>query len=359
MKVLVTVLTLLSVASAVTELSFLQHRRLDQNNNNNFQHSWMANYSVKFLGCHHIKQWNDAANDNADVRIETKRLVRFRLCPSQTCSASKSLGCSSGYGDYVMDMDSFMQAYSQIRGQEIEYECQKYQNQCQCNGDEQCLNECLTKAGHEECLQNNNQGFQLENYMYCNRLNVQNGNNNNNNNDNNNGNHYYVGPFCANQGGAIHLGLFTDDTCSNFAEASFESIMGFTLPYSKESIIHSDCLSCHEKNYQDAQAADAYYYVNDQADADQVRESCELLYENSGKCEANLASIVSSPNNNACNYLEGIRMVRQDGIINTASSRPSAVATAFIVLFAMAFAAMAFYVWYLRTRLGLKQNAFL
>ncbi|GAX21648.1 hypothetical protein FisN_29Hh085 [Fistulifera solaris] len=336
MKVLITVLTLLSVATA--ELSFLQHhRRLDQNN---FQQSWLANYSVKFLGCHHIKQWNDAANENADVRIETKRLVRFRLCPSQSCSSNKSFGCSSGYGDYVMDMDTFMQAYSQV----MVSECQNYQNQCQCNGDEQCWTECLTKAGHEECLNNNNnnQGFAIENYMYCNRLNVQN---------NNDGNQYYVGPFCANQGGAIHLGLFTDDTCSNFAEASFESLMGFTLPYAKKSIIQSDCVSCREPDNNNQNA-------NDAADADQVRESCELWYDNAGKCEANLAS-VSSPNNNACNYLEGIRMVRQDGIINTASSRPSAVATAFIVLFAMAFAAMAFYVWYLRTRLGLKQNTFL
>jgi hypothetical protein len=357
MKVLGTLWILLSVASAFIELPvnsplgqrlLQQARRLDQTNAA-YQQTWLANYSIKFLGCHHIKQWNDAANENADVRIETKRLVRFRLCPSASCSSSKSLGCSSGYGDYVMDMDSFMQAYAQVRGQEIEYECQKYQNQCQCNGDEQCLYECLTKAGHEECVAQQNQAFQVENYMYCNRL---------NNNNNNNNNQYYVGPFCANQGGAIHLGLFTDDTCSNFAEASFESIMGFTLPYSKESIIKSDCLSCHEKNYNaELEATDAYY-VNDQADADSVRESCELMYDSAGKCEANLAS-VSSPNNNACNYLEGIRMVRQDGIINTASSRPSAVATAFIVLFAMAFAAMAFYVWYLRTRLGIKQNAFL
>lgn len=384
----------LSVASAMTELkansplgqSLLSRARNLQNNNNNnaqFSDAWVANYSIKFQGCHHIKQWNDYANEDADVRIATKRLVRFRLCPSDSCSNNKSTGCSNGYGDYVIDMDSFMQAYSQVKNQEIEYQCQKHlSTKCSCENDgnqgdgfnrDYCMYDCFVNAGMSECIDQNPyqqdqvEYFEVERYMYCNQLQNQNNNNNNNNNggnnNNNGGNKYYVGPFCSSQGGAIHLGLFTDDTCSTFSEVSFESLTGIQLPYTKESIISTDCLSCHEKNY-DQEAAnanqDANGYANDQQDADQVRESCELMYQNAGKCEANLADgTTSSKNNNACNYMEGIRIVRQDGIIDTSSSRPSAVATAFIVIFAMAFAAMAFYVWYLRTRLGIKQNALL
>jgi len=37
----------------------------------------------------------------------------------------------------------------------------------------------------------------------------------------------------------------------------------------------------------------------------------------------------------------------------------NAVTTAFIVIFAMAFFAMGFYVWYLRTRLNVKPDALL
>ena len=117
-------------------------------------------------------------------------------------------------------------------------------------------------------------------------------------------------------------------------------------------------MSCLEKQDQDQNNNNNNN--NDQQDADQVIETCEMLYKTSGKCEASLPEgMVYEANNNACNYMEGIRIVRQDGIIDTGSSRPSAVATAFIVIFAMAFAAMAFYVWYLRTRLGVKQNTLL
>jgi hypothetical protein len=89
-------------------------------------------------------------------------------------------------------------------------------------------------------------------------------------------------------------------------------------------------------------------------DADSVSEGCEGMYTTSGKCEAKLPSgMVTYPNNNACTYMEGIRAIRQDGIIDTGSTRSSAV------IFSMSFAVMAFYVWYLRTRLGVKQNTLL
>ena len=62
--------------------------------------SFMTDYSFKFQGCHHIQQWNPNAGDDEDsVRIMTKRLVRFRLCPYGSCNSDKTAGCSSGYGD--------------------------------------------------------------------------------------------------------------------------------------------------------------------------------------------------------------------------------------------------------------------
>ena len=68
--------------------------------------------------------------------------------------------------------------------------------------------------------------------------------------------------------------------------------------------------------------------------------------------------MVSEKNTNACSFIEGIKIVRADGII-TGSANPDPVMTAFIVIFAMAFAALGFYVWYLRTRLGVKKNTLL
>merc|ERR1739844_320913 len=125
--------------------------------------------------------------------------------------------------------------------------------------------------------------------------------------------------------------------------------MGFELPYSSKSFVGAECLGCLEQDNNQNQ--------NDDQDEDRVVDSCENLYMGAGKCEANLPyGMVDEPNTIACNYMEGIRIVRDDGIVDTGSSRPSSVATAFIVIFAMGFAAMAFYVWYLRTRLGVKNT---
>ena len=376
MKFLLAALTaFLSTAAAMTDLKadspmgmslLSKARRVEENNNQEFDNTWVAGFSIKFQGCHHIKQWNDEANQDEDVKIETKRLVRFRLCPTESCSASKAAGCTSGYGDYIIDMDTFMESYWEAKRQEIEYNCEyQMNNVCNCenNGDdnfnrEYCEYDCFVDAGMEECVDNNPyqqdevEEFDVDQYMQCGQLKVQNNNNNGRKLDEQM--QFFVGPYCANQGGSIHLGVFTDDTCSTFSDVSFETLAGFELPYSQESIIGEECMSC--KEHQDANENNQ----NDNQDADQVIESCEMLYNGAGKCEANLPEGTTYQfNNNACNYMQGIRIVRQDGIIDTGSSRPSAVATAFIVIFAMAFAAMAFYVWYLRTRLGVKQNTLL
>eukprot|EP01082_Thalassiosira_pseudonana_P015223 g14499.t1 g14499 contig9:1964197-1964766(-) len=105
--------------------SFGQHllsksRRVEQNNyGQQYDMSFVSNYSIKFLGCHHVTQWNsDADEDNnndqnqeamslSNSRIQSKGLVRFRLCPSNSCHDGFSTGCSKDYGEYVVDMVQF------------------------------------------------------------------------------------------------------------------------------------------------------------------------------------------------------------------------------------------------------------
>ena len=137
MKFFLALSALLSVASAMTEISATSKlgksligkaRRLEQEDQWDQQADWVANYSVKFQGCHHIKQWNDEADGEEDVKIETKRLIRFRLCPSETCSATKAAGCTSGFGEYIIDMDTFMEAYFEAKRENMEYECEHHLN---------------------------------------------------------------------------------------------------------------------------------------------------------------------------------------------------------------------------------------
>ena len=336
------------LASAAAELTtsssagqhLLSHAR-NLEGNQEFDFSWVTNYSVKFQGCHHVAQWNENADDEEDVRIQTKRLVRFRLCPSGSCSSQKAAGCSSGYGDYVVDMNTFMEAWAQADQQDHYYTCQEASYNCGCeNSDDRdtCEYNCYSSKGLSYCIQDDqNEQFQLDKYLQC----AQYGNGNN-------GYDYYVGPYCAKQGGAIFLGLFTDDTCTTFADSNggtstFMSTFGTGLPYSSESMVGYDCKSCAEptdanqKNYGDA------------ADADQVRELCETVYNAGGKCESNMN--ISYKNDAACQFIEGVKIIRQDGVIETSSSRSSTTATVFIVLFAIAFALLGGYVYYLKTKL--------
>lgn len=366
-------------ADSVTGRNLLsQSRRLDNNNNNagggggggSSSDAWIAGYSVKFQGCVNIKQWNEYAQAEDDVRIATKSLVRYRLCPSGACSGSKAAGCTAGYGDYVVDLPTFVYNYFDARARNIEATCAAYAvAKCSCSSENDdsvkhtCEYDCFSKAKLTQCLGTNNpyeneaegkdNGFAVENYMACSQLKIGN---------NNNGNPYYVGPYCANQGGDIYLGLFNDDTCSEATTGTtFAAVTGLALPYNNTSIVDWTCLSCVEPT--DVSAQDA----NDQVDADSALDECAKIYTLSGKCEANLPTNVTAamaaangaPNEAACQYLEGIKIVRANGIITSTSPRPSAVATSFIVIAAMAFCSMAFYVWYLRTRLGVPKDSLL
>ena len=64
----------------------------------------------------------------------------------------------------------------------------------------------------------------------------------------NQGEGFFVGPTCSNNGKAIYLGVFMDETCSYKApEGTYEKFnYGRMLPYSSNSIVGQDCISCLE-----------------------------------------------------------------------------------------------------------------
>ena len=106
-----------------------------------------------------------------------------------------------------------------------------------------------------------------------------------------------------------------------------------------------------------------YAYYNNQGDDNQddneVCEACETLYTYSGKCEENLPVSSNLQNNKACNYLEGIKVIRKDGTViatnrNAGGSKKGDSykgAFAFVGIFSVAFVVLSAYVYYLKEKL--------
>jgi hypothetical protein len=349
-------------ASSSMGRQMLSRARLLQEDNAAIDYTWVANMSLKYQGCYHTQVWNGEANDNDDVRISTQRLVRFRLCPSDSCTMTNAAGCGAGYGDYVIDMETYLKAYLEAVEQDHEYNCEYEKNYGSCancedaDNKDYCEYDCYVGKGMEYCVDSNpyeedngNQQQQQEMDLGkiaegCQQFKV---------NNNNQQSGYYLGAYCSANGGSIHLGLFTDDSCSAFADSSggantYLSLTGGALPYSDTTLIGTECVSCKEPKDVNQNGQ------NDQYDADEVKESCEDLYAAAGKCESALATAgtVSNPNNNACNFMQGIKIVRKNGSIVRGAGTQNAVATAFIGLFACSFVLAGGYVYYLRLKLN-------
>ena len=312
-------------------------------------------YALKFQGCHHVQQWNEDADDEDDVRIMTKRLVRFRLCPTDICSNDKTAGCNAKYGDYVVDMDTFLQAYLESIQEDQDDLCQEAYVDCYntCGADSDCREACYDGYDLSWCLadDDNVNNFNVQEYAACAQIDLNNGRRledgaaadddaNVNYNVNVNYN-YYMGAFCADQGGEIRMGLFTDDTCTTFYQNGYDTFyntMGYNMPFQSESMVTSRCLSCltldDNGNYQD-------------------RELCKDVYEYAGKCETRMS--IEYPNESSCNYIEGIKIIRQDGVIRTSTTKKSKTAAVAIGLCTTLAVLLAGYVYYLRTKLGRAQ----
>eukprot|EP00986_Skeletonema_menzelii_P004885 scaffold1709_cov151-Skeletonema_menzelii.AAC.8 len=331
-------------------------RRLDDANQQ-FDYTWVANYSLKFQGCHTTPQWNeDGGNNNYDdssnIKLVNLNLVRFRLCPSDTCATDTAYGCKSGYGDYVVSMDVYLQAYLDSVQQDQEYNCEYARsNECGCynNGDdygtfEKCEYDCFMNKGMEYCVDNNpyaddgqyqaeDDDWDLTDMVQCQQFGQL------------NGVQYYSGAYCSSDGGSIVMGVFTDGTCSNLADVYggqelYMTIAGKELPHAQTTLIGNECMSCME-------GADANY--NDQQDADAVKEGCETLYLQAGKCEQTLNG-GGSGNNKACKFMEGIDMVYKEGGIFH-KSHSSSAAGVFIGVFSCSFFLLSTYAYYLKSKL--------
>ena len=353
-------MTSISASSPMGQKILSQARQL-QEDNAEVDYTWVANMSLKYQGCYHTQVWNAEANEDADVKVSTQRLVRFRLCPSSSCSMTDAGGCSAGYGDYVIGMESYLASYMDIVQKDHEYSCkyeETYGDVVNCE-DDYCKYDTYVGKGMEYCVDRNpyeedngNKNGQNQNEMMnkiaegCQQFKV------NNRRELEDQVKYYMGAFCSDTGGAIHLGLFTDDSCSTFVDESggantYLALTGYELPYSTTTMIGTECVSCKEPKDINQNGE------NDQYDADEVKEACETLYAGAGKCESQLTALTTAgtATTSACNFMEGIKIYRKNGSMIYSKAKAGTTASVFIGLFATSFVLLGGYAYYLKTKL--------
>jgi hypothetical protein len=317
-------------------------RHLEQNNGQSF----IAGYELKYLGCSSLIQVNPEGNGDEGI-LYTQHLVRFALCPENSCSS-----CSGG-GQYVVNMMEFVDAYTEAKLNEKEMMCENIRENCYCdnaNDDEVCENTCYANAGMDSCIEYEGQEeFEIQRYLECQEMENGNGNNNNNNNNNQyannynqNGNYYgslYIGPYCASDGHSINLGVFYDQGCTSHADISLyaKRNYGASLPFSSESMVKRECISCKQyeqnnNNNNNGNNNNGNYYQNYE-----INEICEQSYESAVKCES--AMSISYKDTTGCDYINNIlpRLTsasKSAGVHGSLSASGNGAAKAFAWIFA-------------------------
>jgi hypothetical protein len=329
--------TLLSAAQPTTNSQLNNIRRNLENDDDDQSSSIdLSSYSIKFEKCQYIKQYatSDNGNNNnndqssSETVLETKKFVIFRLCPNSSSSSGSdsssssttttnsctSSNCKSNYGEYVIDLETYLEATLQIKSDEQEAYCEACQycdtgddaaaaeedaDEDDANRQRRILHEhrprrhlrqltssvdCSTC--YDQCQNIANMGdygyADASEYYKCEKV-----------YENENKNLvYYAGAMCSNSGSRIKVGLFTDAYCENYdATASPDTYIkknGYNVKLSyhlmKKTFVNDECItSCASSSYDNDGDNDADN--NNADDGNNVAEICQNLYAASGKCE--------------------------------------------------------------------------
>jgi hypothetical protein len=221
--------SLLSVARKLEDQNAAEEEQQQED-----EYQFLSKYSLKLIGCSTGEKYKNPENGE----YESSSVI-FRLCPAAECDSDVSYGCKSGYGDYVVGINTFTQAWLEDK--------------------------------REDMQQDDN--FKVEEFGECREYEADQDNDDENADEEA---QYYVGPACGDSGNgvSIKLGFFSDYLCSTVPEdVTFEDISnGWSLPYSS-GLVTGACEDC------------AGYNDNGEYEIGQM---CMELYEFSGKCESGM-----------------------------------------------------------------------
>jgi hypothetical protein len=280
----------------------------DNNNSEYHYYDWLKNYSLKFESCHELSQY-----DSSGLAFTKQTMVKFKVCPANTCNKLKWFKKCRGGASYAADAVDFVPAYLESKMSSDQKTCKYQRTNCKyyCqkqNGyyDENCGEQCLTDAGYDSCFQDSSIGeIDVENYLACTQLNYK---------SSTTGNYYYGKAYCGRGGNALYFGTYEDSSCTkrtDYGAKDFLTSYGVTLPYTKASMVSKDCVSCLEN------ADNQNYY--DANDSNDVTYSCEDLYQKSLKCESKHFMDVVNPNRDGCKFIK--RTLSQMDDVNRGSTK--------------------------------------
>lgn len=240
--------------------------------------------------------------------LETKRFVIFRLCPNHSCA-----DCSEGYGEYIIDLESYLESTVQHKQEELENYCQSCEETCAAADDAvnnynrkltEC-DSCYRKCQNIENMEANGYADASE-YTRCGEVYE----------NENTGVAYYAGAVCTNSGSRIKVGLFTDENCENYDESAeidhyLKNDDGYNIRLSyhvlKQTFPNDQCVaSCLQED------EDGNGYAG-------TAEVCQNLYAGSGKCEnshgfvgmdysnSEYYAVQKSNEDSVCNFVANIR----------------------------------------------------
>mmetsp|Transcript_13097 Transcript_13097/g.19087 ORF Transcript_13097/g.19087 Transcript_13097/m.19087 type:complete len:345 (-) Transcript_13097:156-1190(-) len=290
-------------------------RALEENYN-----SWIVDYSLKFDSCHTVVNFNAEDANGDEGAVSKQKLAKFKLCPSDKCGSY----CTGA--EYLVDMDQFVNSYTEWQMNDKEYKCEQVRENCNCDyydDEEACENKCYTTAGlYDDCVEveqgdDDSYVFDLQEWMECSQIEY----------ENDDGTVYYVGPKCSSNGQRINLGVFSDEFCTEAAnDEMFYKTYGVELPYTSSSIVSEACLSCKVEDANN----DGYYQDPE------ITEICEESYDMAAKCESNLASSLSYPITTGCSYIN-----RLSAYAEGSKSVGGGAATGWAIFFGLSTLAMA------------------
>ena len=296
-----------------------QLRRLEdgQNQNQNQQQQEgeeyvvdISGYSIKFEQCQFVKAYDDELADDQDSTtvLATKRFVVFRLCPTGACDS-----CNYDFGEYIVDLESYLEATVEYHQAEQEdmcdacQECGNWENQQQAdengqnnqndgerrlqnNGNyvdcDSCYDECMKIENMEE-----NGYVEATEFLDCQMIYDP---------EDDGKAALYAGPMCASGGAHIKIGVFEDEECNiPDADKDVDDYLmdgdGVSMKLSHallKKTYSSDCISClfvdqdaNQNQNQNQNDDQNQQQNNGDANENEILDLCEQVYEEAAKCE--------------------------------------------------------------------------